>query len=373
MPPKPKAAKRLTTTDRVNQLLSKDEPTFTSIMALDNHDLLLALNWYSQNKAKEDSHKYLQLYCKQHGIKVTASQIDSQVSTVGFICRMVSRGAILDTPSVKWLDSRLAQMIKMEVLDTPKVPVMAQPVKPVPTIQDRLKEKSSKCIGALEGVVDDFILSDFKKHANILEVMREHDIKGAHGPAIVNFFKKWRDEFRVALTEKDAAINEAYCNYTLVQMKKMEALYDQIISDTLKLMGEAMAQKQPRVKKPKSPEKQVKSIKYCEEDTTLKLTSIPPIRIVGAEQVFVYNRKNRMLTQYIADDANGLGVKGSAFTNWSKEKTRSKKLRKPEDVLTQIVGGGKVYLRNVIANLTTKDGKVTGRAGKDVLLLRVIV
>lgn len=370
MPPTPK---RLTTTDRVNQLLSKEEPTFQTIMEIDSHDLVLALNWYSQNRDKEDSHKYLHTHCKLHGIKATAEQINAQVSTVGFICRMISRGAIMDAASAKWLDVRLSDMVKVVSIDPLKVAPMPQPAKPVKTIQDRLKEKSSRCIAALEGVIDEFMLSDFKKHPNVLEVMRKHDISGAHGPAIVNFFKKWRDEFRVALTEKDPAINEAYNNYTLVQMKKMEALYDQIISDTLKLMGEAMAERQPRVKKPKSPEKQVKSIKYCAGIDDLGITSIPPIRIVGADQLFVYNKKNRMLTQYIADDANGLGVKGSAFTNWSKEKTRSKKLRKPEDVLNQIVGGGKVYLRNVMENLTTKDGKVTGRAGKDVLLLRAIV
>jgi hypothetical protein len=61
------------------------------------------------------------------------------------------------------------------------------------------------------------------------------------------------------------------------------------------------------------------------------------------------------------------------FTNYSKTKSRTKKLRKPEEVLPKIVKEGKVYLKNVMDNLTTKDGKVNGRMGKEVLLVRVIV
>jgi hypothetical protein len=371
-------SKRLTTADRVNQLLSKDEPTFEgleSVAEIAKLDLTLALNWYSQNKDREASHKYLAAYCKQRGIKVSSRQIESQVPTLGFICRMVTLGAVLDAPSLAWIAKKIEAMTSHSD-NTPQdisAPTAIVAKAPTITIQDRIKDRASKCIGELEGVIDSFILSNFKVMPNALEIMRKHEIKGVHGPIIVNFFKKWRDEYRIALTEKDEAINEAYSNYSLVQMKKMEAAYDGIMSDALKVMGESQASKSPRAKKPKSPEKQIKNLKYCAGNDDLGIKSVSPLRIIGAEQVFVYNMKNRMLTQYVADDANGLGVKGSTFINYSNTKTRTKKLRKPDEVLPQIVSGGKVYLKNIMENLTTKDGKVTGRAGSDVLLLRVIV
>jgi hypothetical protein len=367
---------RPTTADRVNQLLSKDEPTFLGQPELSKIDIALALNWYSQNKGKEDSHKYLAHYCKVNGINATAEQISAQPSTLGFICRMISRDAVLDVTSRRWVATRLAVMTSLIVRDAlfgePKDMTMATTPVKVVTIQDRLKQKSSKCIGELEGAVDSYILSDFKKIPNTLDIMRNQEIKGAHGPAIVNFFKRYRDEFRVALTEKDEQINEAYSNFTLVQMKKMEALYDQIISDALKVMGESQAAREPRAKKPKSPEKQIKKLKYCREHPALEVKSIPPIRMIGAEGVFVYNHKTRMLSHYVADDADGLGVKGSSFVQYSKTNSRTKKLRKPEEVIPQILSGGKVYLKNLMEKLTTKDAKVSGRLNDDVLLLRVI-
>lgn len=361
--------KRQSTESRVNQLLSKEEPEF-GFMELSQGELTLALNWYNQNKEKEASYKYLTEYCKAEGIAAKPEQIEQQVSTVGFVCRMLTRGAILDRKSLAWLSKHLKDMAGI-VVET-KVPVVAVVAKPV-SIQDRLKEKSNKSIGLLEGAVDEFILSDFKNVPNTLQLMRENEVKGASGPSIVNFFKKCRDEFRLAAAGTDAELEEGYSNYTVPQLKKMADLYDQIVSDTLTIMGESVAGKTPRKKKLKTPEKQVKYLKFCTEDNTLKIKSIPPTRMVGSEGVWVYNRKNRLLSHYVADDASGLGVKGCAFLNYSKTKSRTKKLRKPEEVLPQVLSGGKVVLKNLFDALTTKDAKVTGRMNKETLLVRVTV
>ena len=360
--------KRQSTSDRVNQLLSKAEPTF-GIEELTQTELTLALNWYSQNKEKETSYKYLAEYCKAKGVNAKAFQIEQQVATVGFVCRMLTRGAILDSRSMEWLANHLIQMSKLVAEEKePKIPT-AKPA----TIQDRLKEKSHASIGILESAVDEFILSDFKKNPDTLQIMRDNDVKGAHGPNIVNFFKKCRDEFREAIAKPDGPIAEGYRNYTLPQLKKMDALYDQIVSDTLTIMGDSIASKAPRKKKAKSPEKQVKSLKYCQDDPDLKIMSIPPTRLIASEGVWVYNRKNRMLTYYAADDAAGLGIKGCAVLNYSKSKSRSKKLRHPEEILPKILSGGKVFLKNVFDTLTTKDTAVTGRLHKEILLLGVTI
>lgn len=361
--------KRQSTASRVNQLLSKAEPEF-GFMEMGQGELTLALNWYNQNKEKEASYKYLTEYCEAQGIKAKPEQIEQQVSTVGFVCRMLTRGAILDTKSLAWLSKHLKAMTET-VVET-KAPIMAAVAKPA-TIQDHLKEKSKKSIGLLEGAVDEFILSDFKVVPNTLQLMRENDVKGAHGPNIVNFFKKCRDEFRLAVAGTDPEIEEGYSNYTTTQLKKMADLYDQIVSDTLTIMGDSVAGKTPRKKKLKTPEQQVKYLKFCAEDKALKIKSVPPTRMVGAEGVWIYNRKNRMLSYYVADDASGLGVKGCAFLNYSKTKSRTKKLRKPEEILPQVLSGGKVVLKNLFESLTTKDAKVTGRMNKETLLVRVTV
>lgn len=362
--------KRQTTDQRVKELLSKDEPSF-GFMELSQTELNSALNWYSQHKEKEASFKYLGEYCKAQGIKVKAQQIEKQVSTLGFVCRMLSRGAILDDKSMAWLSGHMKAMSGMAVDNKEAVPVTPK-AKPV-AIQDRLKEKAGESIGLLEGSVDEFILSDFKTMPNTLKLMREKGVQAQYGPSIVNYFKQCRDEFRLAIAGTDEQINEGYGNYTDPQMKKMESLYDQIISDTLTVMGESIAGKAPHKKKLKTPEQQVKSLKFCSEDKELKLKSVPATRMIGSEGLWTYHRGNRMLTYYVADDASGLGAKGCAILNYSKTKSRAKKLRKPEEILPQVLAGGKVVLKNLFDELTTKNAKVTGRVNKETLLVRVIV
>jgi len=369
--------KRVTTADQVQKLVSRDEPEFpVSMMPLEKIEITNALNWYSQNKSKEDSHKYLASYCKANNIKVTQELIAYQVSTLGFVCRLLTRGAHLDTQSLKWLHTRLNTMdsFAASVKETME-PVFVAPAipKPVVNIQDRLKAQANKCMGDLEGAVDEYILSDFKKLPNTLEVLREHEMKGPHGPSIVNTFKKNRDELRVVLEGADAELAKGYDNFTWPQLKKLETLYAQIVDDTLTIMGESQAAKTPRAKKAKSPEQQVKNLKFCAQDTELKITSVSPLKMIGSEGVWLYNRKNRMVSYYAADDVNGLGIKGSAILNFSKAQSWTKKLRKPEEMIEKIVTGGKVTLKNLKDNLTTKEGKLNGRMGSEVLLLRVII
>lgn len=351
--------------------MSKDEPTY-GFMELSGSELTLALNWYSQYKDKEDSFKYLAEYCQAQGIKVKTKQIEKQVPTVGFVCRMITKGALIDDKSKLWLTKHLKAMENTIVEPT----VATDGVKPIPkppSIQDRLKEKSRESIGMLEGAVDEFILSEFKTVPNTLKLMREKGVQAQYGPSIVNHFKRYRDEFRLAIAGTDEQINEGYGNYTVPQMKKMEGLYDQIVSDTLTVMGENLQERAPRKKKLKTPEQQVKALKFCVEDKALKLKSVPATRFIGSEGLWTYHRGSRMLTLYIADDAAGLGAKGCAILNYSKQKSRSKRLRKPEEILPQVLSGGKVVLKNLFDSLTTKDAKVTGRVNRETLLVRVVV
>jgi hypothetical protein len=95
--------------------------------------------------------------------------------------------------------------------------------------------------------------------------------------------------------------------------------------------------------------------------------------MIGSEGLWTYHRGNRMLTHYVADDASGLGAKGCAILNYSKAKSRAKKLRKPEEILHKVLSGGKVALKNLFDELTTKNAKVTGRVNKETLLVRVTV
>ena len=115
----------------------------------------------------------------------------------------------------------------------------------------------------------------------------------------------------------------------------------------------------------------MKSLKYKTEDTENKLVSINPVKIIGAEKLWIYNVKTRKLGVYVTSDAAGLDVKGSSILNYKYSESISKTLRKPKDVLSRVLDGGKVVLRKVMNEINAKPQELNGRINKDTILLRV--
>jgi hypothetical protein len=69
---------------------------------------------------------------------------------------------------------------------------------------------------------------------------------------------------------------------------------------------------------------------------------------------------------------SGLSVKGSSITEFSETKSIQKTLRKPDVTLPEVLKGGKVLLRNVIADIRAKESCLTGRINDDTILLRMV-
>jgi hypothetical protein len=88
-------------------------------------------------------------------------------------------------------------------------------------------------------------------------------------------------------------------------------------------------------------------------------------------QLWVYNTKTRKLGVYHAEDAGGLSVKGSSLLNYNESKSIQKKLRKPEEILPEVLKGGKVFLKNVLVDIRAVESPLSGRLNEDTILLRI--
>ena len=93
---------------------------------------------------------------------------------------------------------------------------------------------------------------------------------------------------------------------------------------------------------------------------------------MGASQVWVYNCKYKKLAVYRSESAPGIQVKGSAMQNYMPEASEQKALRKPAETLKYLLTAGKIQLRKIITDLTTKVSPVTGRLNEDCVIVRVI-
>jgi hypothetical protein len=197
-----------------------------------------------------------------------------------------------------------------------------------------------------------------------------HGLKGA---AINMFRDRVMEEYnaiKAAYEKTDDQCIEAYNHITKGNKRKMIDLMEEIFED-LDRYKEAQKAKRTttRAKKIYSSSDQVKNLKYCKENIDAKLHSINPSLLPKARILWMYNIKTRKLTEFKSDSLTGFEVKGSTLKKWDDGQTAT--LRKPEEILPQILKKTEKQINNVWKSLTTKVSKPTGRINKDTILLRV--
>ena len=331
-----------------------------------NSEIASALNWYSSHKDKKTALKYLADFAKKNKIK---GRLDTSKNfiTTGFLCRILSNGTKLSDSIVSNLHNDVVKLYSLdESTDT-----VEEKVTPTISIQDRVAEKVSEIIGELEGSIDDYILSEFKKEPSPYGIMHDK-AKAMHATKIIDWFKKVRLEYDEVVNTDDPLLKEGYSNFSKNELKKLVAYCDSIITDAMKITDESKAGRKPRKKKSKTPEQLVAKVQLLAESEEFKLKSEATKNIIGATSLWVFNVKNRKLGVYHALDSQGFGVKGTSLTNFSEMKSVQKTLRKPESILPDVVKGAKVFLRNAMENIKAKDSKLNGRLNKDTILIKVI-
>jgi hypothetical protein len=203
-------------------------------------------------------------------------------------------------------------------------------------------------------------------------MMVELKAKSVHTKVIVEHYKKVREEIAEALVGEDEQLVEGYSNFKKVELKRFEAFLSKLIDDALMLEDESKKNRKPRKRKVKSPEELVSKLNYCVEDELTKFKSVDPKAIIGCSALWVYNAKTRKLGCYFADDAGGLTIKGSTVLNYTESKSVQKKLRKPEEIVPEVISGGKVFLKNVIDSIRAVQSPLSGRINADTVLIRII-
>lgn len=352
--------------EEIQEKISGAEPKFTG-KEMTNGDMVQALNWYAINRDSKSALKYANDYFKKNKIQVNQQAISSQVSTFGFLCRLKNNGAIFSEAQEQSFQRYLTYIdnyveVKKEE-DRPKTNVLS--------IQERIDEKIREIIGELEGAFDDFILGDYKKPFSPYALMQNR-VKAIHATKILEFYKRKRQEYDYVVNATEKDIKEGYSNFNKTQLKKLIAICDDIISDCIRISGEVKKTHKPRKRKVKSPDQLVSKLVCCKEDNNYQLQSIDPKEIIRASQLWIFNTKNRKLGVYHAQDAEGLSVKGTTITNYSEDKSVMKTLRKPEEILPNVLKSGKVAMRKVLDDVRSVEVSLTGRINKDIILLRVI-
>lgn len=240
----------------------------------------------------------------------------------------------------------------------------------VPTIQDRLNEKTAETIGELEGHYDEFLI-DKNYSFNAYDFFVSNNVPQSQLSKYELLYEARKQELTDAQSKTDSQLVEGYKHYKAADFKRIFGFIDKLLEDIEQYRGVKRATKKVRAPRAVSKEKLVNKLKYAKEDKTLKLISINAVDILGASELWVYNTKTKKLGKYVADSLQGpLNVKGTSITGFDEHKSICKTLRKPEEKLKEFSKATKIQLRKFLDEIKTTDTKLNGRISTDVILLK---
>lgn len=352
--------------------LAFDDATF-------DHHLRRAFYYYNYFYNQKDCKKHVVEWMKKPENGFTAADVktfsrspDRAIEMTACSLVMAHRqGMPLKPKSLSYLKEAIAKAINSTADEVEEVAVEEKPKAYVPTIQDRMNEKTADTIGELEGHYDEFIINP-KYQFKPYDFLVTNNVPQSQLSKYEEVYQKRFDELKLAFEKTDEQVTEGYSHMKSADFKRTFAFIDQILNDIIQYRGLKKATKKIRAPKSVSKEKVVSKLKYAKEDKVLRLISINPADIIGSQELWVYNTKTRKLGKYVADSIQGpLNVKGTTITGFDEFKSVTKTLRKPEEKLKEFAKASKVQLRKFLEDIKATETKLNGRISVDVVLLKV--
>ena len=352
-----------------------------------DHYLRQSFRYYNYYYSTKDLKKYVVAWLRQHegseGLhKLDKTTIDryqrSADSLTPFtVCALIKaheRGMPLRDRHVEYILEAVKKVLTLKADDeeVEEKQVDVKSVVKIPTIQDRMNEVAKKHILYFE-VLEDALFAGETVDPKAYEYLTKNNVPQVLIGKIQAVFEPRCAEVREARTTKDEDLKDAYSYMKAADYKRYDTFYDKLFADLTAYNQTKKATKKAAVRKPPQKEKLVRGLKYLKQDAGMKLVSINPVDIVSAEQLWVYNVKNRKLGRYVAEDQGGaLGVKGTSIIGFNESKSTQKTLRKPEEQVKAFLASNKVELRKFLENIKTTEIKLNGRINADTILLKVI-
>jgi hypothetical protein len=351
----------------INVKYMGDEPEFLGAMT--NGEYGLALNWYNAMCDNGDARQYITDYLIKRNRKAEAkllAKLDNcwVPTTVAWRCRMIDRG--YEVPSEGgFLEAELAKALGRVARSEEEASVSSLAVSKR-SIQDRMRERQSEIIGDIEELLD---LGD--NELNLYDWLKAKAIPATYCQAIVDYYSPWLDELIQAYEGGDEQLKEAYSHMSRKELKDRVLFFNKLIDDAGRYGNVTKKTRAPRKPRTISMDKKLKNLKYQKENNEFKIASINPEKIIGAQELWTFNTKYKIITVFRAIDRGGLQVKGTSIINYDEKTSMSKGTgRKPEIVLDKLQKSGKIVLKKLMEEMKT-DKPLQLRINENTVLMKV--
>jgi hypothetical protein len=349
------------------------EPSFPYDHALDPMEYIESLNWYSATLSREESKNYVLSFLRNQKNKTFLKKVQKVPHvhfgpTYGAIARMLSNDILIPSTGPKWLDKNLQTLIEQhtaeEAPEKKKAPV---------DIQARMNAKARSIAGEIDDIFEDNVWFCKNKldENHIFNFLHKKNVSGVVAFKVAELLTPHLDELKSI--KKDEQLKEAYSQYTSREIKKFIDFYHNVVETCLNYNVNSKKSKvrKPRAKKAVTLDKKLGNFKYLKLYTAFQLASVNPSKVIGANQVWLFDTRYTKLTVLNALDRGGLDVKGQTFLNVDKKSSVTKKVgRKTKEVIESILRSSKPTCRKTLENVTARPGKLQLRTNANILILR---
>lgn len=350
-----------------------DEPTFRAGQPLTMSERARAYRWYGSMSDMSDAREWLSDYLGTKGRKDDIKRLKSVPDnlfphTCAWIARIAMKGVPVDDSTVAFFDRRLAEAFRARSTDDDKKE--EKPESEKPNIQERIRDRVSDLIGDLEQVMDQHLRGEITEF-DAYEFCQKAGIPAQHASKMAAYYTGHYEELELAIEGSDPQVKEGYARYSKKWLRTRLDFIEKMMADLLRYGQNAKKLRAPRKKKPMSVEKKLKNFRYQKEFQDMKLASVDPQSIVGAQELWAYNTKYKTLSVFRAIDRGGLDVKRSSIVNFDEKATATFKTgRQAEKIVQTVLSGGKVALRKLTEEL--KKGNLQDRINENTILLRTV-
>ncbi|MDR3502991.1 MAG: hypothetical protein P4L79_10445 [Legionella sp.] len=366
---KTNSSRRSTITDtKNNENFFGKEPVFGEGHLLTNSEWQDSLTWYTYVRDLNDARTYLNEYydCNEDNEMLNLLKTihdDFIPTTAAWNSRLILNGYNLPDSVTKIIDKRVYDA----AVSSSRLEKDTQENKVVISLHDRFNRRLGEMIGDLEKIIDDedwtFSLYNFLQKKGILS---QYSIK------IVEYYKPYLQELKEAYLGQDPDLKEAYRHLCRAELKNRINFFTKFIADGERHANVTKKVRKPRKLKPVTPERLLKTFNYQKELTEYNLKSCDPKRLIGAQEVWLFNSKYKTITVLKAAEKSGMTVKGTTIIGFDEKTSITKRAgRHTGNMLAVVASGGKIDLRKVMPEIKSDPLAVTGRCGEVTTILRI--
>jgi hypothetical protein len=345
----------------INQKYLGDEKVFTE--PLTSAQYTGALTWYNYMCDNSDAREYIETYLKNTNRHDAAKKLkrvsDSWIPlTAAWVCRMLSKGYELPESARPFAEKCITKALDKAKEEDKETTVVS--------IQDRIRERQHDIIAEVEGMIDDH------ETFSLYDWLKSNQIPAQYAGGIIEKYRPWLMELIEAYEGKDPQLKEAYRYMSRKELKDRVMFFNTLIEDAERYGEVTKKTRAPRKPRAVSVEKQLKHLRYQKESKEYKIASINPEKILGAQELWLFNTKYKIVTVFRALDRGGLKVNRTSITGYDEKASLSKGCgRKPEVVLDKLQNGGKIVLRKLMDDLKI-DKPLQVRLNENTIIMKVM-